>query len=155
MIISHMIETNSVQFDRSKFHFLWVTDFPLFSPDLKDKSDPGQLGSAGIRSTHHPFTAPNIDDLQYLNTDPLAVRGQHYDLVVNGVELGGGSVRIHDVNLQRFVLEHVLKVISIYRFLIIAFGRSYRRFQSPFRSLGEWMSSARRHCSWLLLPFSI
>ena len=98
-----------------EFRFLWVTDFPLFSPDLHDKSDPGQEGIAGIRSTHHPFTAPQIEDLEHLINDPskvepLKVKGQHYDLVVNGVELGGGSVRIHDADLQHYVLKEILKV---------------------------------------------
>jgi aspartyl-tRNA synthetase len=97
------------------FRFLWVTDFPLFSPDLHDKSDPGQEGIAGIRSTHHPFTAPQVEDLEHLINDPakvepLKVKGQHYDLVVNGVELGGGSVRIHDADLQHYVLKEILKV---------------------------------------------
>jgi aspartyl-tRNA synthetase len=92
------------------FRFLWITDFPLFSPDLHDKSDPGQGGIAGIRATHHPFTAPKIEDLEYLTNDPLKVKGQHYDLVVNGVELGGGSVRIHEADLQHHVLKEILQV---------------------------------------------
>ena len=94
------------------FRFLWITDFPLFSPDLHDKFDPGQGGVAGIRSTHHPFTAPKIEDLVYLTNDPLKVKGQHYDLVVNGVELGGGSVRIHEADLQHHVLKEILQVSS-------------------------------------------
>ena len=103
-----LIETKS-----SDFRFLWVTDFPLFSLDSHDKSDPGQGGIAGIRSTHHPFTAPQLDDLKYLNTDPLKVKGQHYDLVVNGVELGGGSVRIHEADLQHHILREILQVNSV------------------------------------------
>lgn len=95
-----------------EFNFLWITDFPLFSPDLNDAADPGQGGAAGIRSTHHPFTAPHIKDMGILGNSPPKVTGQHYDLVVNGVELGGGSVRIHDADLQHHILKEVLKVVS-------------------------------------------
>jgi aspartyl-tRNA synthetase len=92
------------------FKFLWVTDFPLFSPDLYDEADPGQGGMSGLQSTHHPFTAPRVEDLKHLAQAPLHVKGQHYDLVVNGVELGGGSVRIHDADLQHYVLKKILEV---------------------------------------------
>jgi aspartyl-tRNA synthetase len=91
------------------FDFLWIVDFPLFLPT--NSLDSGQGGAAGISSTHHPFTSPKAaDDIDLLLTDPLAVRGDHYDLVVNGVELGGGSRRIHDARLQEFVLKDVLQV---------------------------------------------
>lgn len=90
------------------FEFAWIVDFPLFSPI--DDSEPGQSGTAGLASTHHPFTAPNTDDFSMLATEPHKVRAEHYDLVVNGVELGGGSRRIHDPVLQRYILEDVLKV---------------------------------------------
>ncbi|KAH0538260.1 hypothetical protein FGG08_005131 [Glutinoglossum americanum] len=90
------------------FEFLWIVDFPLFSPT--NNSDPGQGGAAGLSSTHHPFTSPKAaEDIDLLLTDPLAARGDHYDLVVNGVELGGGSRRIHDARLQEFVLKDVLQ----------------------------------------------
>lgn len=89
------------------FSFLWVTDFPLFSP-IND-TDPGQGGSAGIASTHHPFTAPKTAaDVDLLFTDPLEVKADHYDLVVNGVELGGGSRRIHTAGMQELVMRDVL-----------------------------------------------
>ena len=55
------------------FQFLWITDFSLFSPDLHNKSDPGQGGIAGIRSTHHPFTAPIPKDIELLFKDPEQV----------------------------------------------------------------------------------
>lgn len=113
-VISRLKELSELDLKSDEFHFLWITDFPLFSPDLNDSTDPGQGGSAGIRSTHHPFTALNIHDLKKLGEDPLKVRGQHYDLVVNGVELGGGSVRIHDADLQYHVLKEVLKVLILY-----------------------------------------
>jgi len=110
LTIPHLIELNLVQPQKAEFKFLWVTDFPLFSPDLHETSDPGQGGIAGIRSTHHPFTAPQIQDLEYLTTEPLKVKGQHYDLVVNGIELGGGSVRIHDADLQHHILKEILQL---------------------------------------------
>jgi aspartyl-tRNA synthetase len=90
------------------FEFVWITDFPLFSP--VDESEPGQSGTAGLASTHHPFTAPHEDDIALLATEPHKVRAEHYDIVVNGIELGGGSRRIHDADLQRYILEEVIKV---------------------------------------------
>ncbi|KAI4764957.1 hypothetical protein E4T52_02147 [Aureobasidium sp. EXF-3400] len=91
------------------FEFLWITDFPLFSPSVAN--EPGQGGAAGLSSTHHPFTAPKTaKDVDLLLTDPAAVKAEHYDLVVNGVELGGGSRRIHSAAMQQFVLREVLKM---------------------------------------------
>ncbi|KAK5126566.1 hypothetical protein LTR85_009500 [Meristemomyces frigidus] len=91
------------------FAFLWITDFPLFSPT--NDTDPGQGGAAGLSSTHHPFTAPKTpEDVDMLLTDPLQVKADHYDLVVNGVELGGGSRRIHSAKMQEYVMREVLKM---------------------------------------------
>jgi aspartyl-tRNA synthetase len=91
------------------FNFVWITDFPLFSPS--SETEPGQGGSAGISSTHHPFTAPKTaEDVDLLLTDPLSAKADHYDLVVNGVELGGGSRRIHNTKMQEFVMREVLKM---------------------------------------------
>ncbi|KAI9682088.1 MAG: hypothetical protein M1817_000142 [Caeruleum heppii] len=91
------------------FKFLWITDFPLFSP-ISDPTE-GQGGGAGLASTHHPFTSPkSAEDVDLLQRDPLKARGEHYDLVVNGVELGGGSRRIHDAKVQEFVMRDVLKM---------------------------------------------
>lgn len=88
-------------------HFLWINAFPLFSPS--NAMEPGQGGSAGWSATHHPFTAPaSVEDIELLLTDPLAVKAEHYDLVLNGVELGGGSRRIHSAKMQEFVLRDVL-----------------------------------------------
>uniref|UniRef100_A0A3B4G3R3 Aspartyl-tRNA synthetase 2, mitochondrial n=1 Tax=Pundamilia nyererei TaxID=303518 RepID=A0A3B4G3R3_9CICH len=87
--------------DPSAFHFLWVVDFPLF---LAKEDDPEELESA-----HHPFTAPVPEDTRLLYTDPHKVRGQHYDLVLNGCEIGGGSIRIHKASEQFYVLKNVLK----------------------------------------------
>ncbi len=81
--------------------FLWVIDFPLMSYDEE---------SGRFVATHHPFTSPVPEDIELLDTDPKAVRGQHYDLVLNGMELGGGSIRIHQPALQKKVFEEVLKI---------------------------------------------
>ncbi|KAF2483905.1 tRNA synthetases class II-domain-containing protein [Neohortaea acidophila] len=91
------------------FEFLWITDFPLFRPD--NDVDMGQGGSAGISSNHHPFTAPKTAaDVDLLLTDPLQAKADHYDLVVNGVELGGGSRRIHNAKMQEFIMRNVLRM---------------------------------------------
>ncbi|KAK4128627.1 hypothetical protein N657DRAFT_639113 [Parathielavia appendiculata] len=91
------------------FHFLWVTNFPMFTPD--NEADPGQGGTAGFSATHHPFTAPlTDDDVELLATDPLKARADHYDLVVNGVELGGGSRRIHVARMQEYIMRDILKM---------------------------------------------
>ena len=92
-------------------HFLWVTDFPMFTPD--NSTDPGQGGSSGFSATHHPFTAPKTsDDLDLLLTDPLKAKADHYDIVLNGVELGGGSRRIHSSAIQKFIMNDILKVTN-------------------------------------------
>ncbi|KAJ5949136.1 hypothetical protein N7454_000720, partial [Penicillium verhagenii] len=91
------------------FDFMWVVDFPLFSPS--SDSEPGQGGAAGLSSTHHPFTAPKTAaDVDLLLTDPTKVIADHYDLVVNGVELGGGSRRIHDAAVQEFIFRDILQM---------------------------------------------
>jgi aspartyl-tRNA synthetase len=79
--------------------FLWVNNFPLFC------ENGGQLNSM-----HHPFTAPRPEQKSLLLTDPLLVRAHHYDLVLNGVEIGGGSVRIHDAALQEEIFRKYLKL---------------------------------------------
>jgi aspartyl-tRNA synthetase len=76
-------------------HFLWVVDFPLFEAD--DDGSPAPM--------HHPFTMPHPDDLARLESDPLSVRAQAYDLVLNGWELGSGSVRIHRSDIQQRVFS--------------------------------------------------
>ena len=89
----------SVPADR--FDFLWVVDFPLLSFDKEQNR---------WYSSHHPFTAPVAEDTPMLTSDPKKVRGQHYDVVVNGVELGGGSIRIHQPEVQKTVFEEVLQI---------------------------------------------
>lgn len=77
--------------DPSQFNFLWVVDFPMFEQD-----DEGN-----IKAMHHPFTQPKLDELDKLDTDILSLNADAYDIVLNGVELGGGSIRIHDTALQK------------------------------------------------------
>ncbi len=83
------------------WRFLWVVDFPLMSYDEAENR---------YVATHHPFTAPVEEDAAFLDSDPKKVRGQHYDVVLNGMELGGGSIRIHQPALQKKVFEDVLKI---------------------------------------------
>ena len=84
-----------------RFDFLWVVDFPLVSFDKEQNR---------WYSSHHPFTAPVAEDIPMLKHDPRKVRGQHYDVVVNGWELGGGSIRIHQPDVQKTVFEEVLQI---------------------------------------------
>jgi aspartyl-tRNA synthetase len=84
-----------------RFDFLWVVDFPLLSFDKEQNR---------WYSSHHPFTAPVEEDIPLLSSDPKKVRGQHYDIVVNGVELGGGSIRIHQPDVQKKIFEDILQI---------------------------------------------
>ncbi len=84
-----------------RFDFLWVVDFPLLSYDKEMNR---------WYSSHHPFTAPVAEDIPLLKQDPKKVRGQHYDIVVNGVELGGGSIRIHQPDVQKTIFEDILAI---------------------------------------------
>ena len=91
------------------FEPVWIVDFPLFSPI--SENEPGQGGRAGFASTHHPFTSPKTAaDVDILFTNPRAAIGDHYDLVINGEEIGGGSRRIHDAAVQEFIFREVLKM---------------------------------------------
>lgn len=104
------IEEELLPYDDT-FRFLWVVGFPMFTPTEADAADPGQGGHAGFSATHHPFTAPLTEqDFELLTTDPLRAKADHYDLVVNGVELGGGSRRIHVAAVQEAVMRDILKM---------------------------------------------
>ncbi|KAH9963187.1 tRNA synthetases class II-domain-containing protein [Russula dissimulans] len=89
-------------------HFLWITEFPLFTRSDAEKD---LLAKGRWSSTHHPFTAPVWQDVQALYDGRISeVRGQHYDLVLNGVEIGGGSVRVHDAMMQEYIFSEVLQL---------------------------------------------
>lgn len=82
--------------DKNKYNCLWVIDFPMYEWSEEE----GRL-----MAMHHPFTAPKPEDIPLLDTDPANVRANAYDMVINGVEVGGGSIRIHDAGLQQKVFE--------------------------------------------------
>lgn len=84
--------------DRSVFKPLWVIDFPLLEWDEETQR---------FHAMHHPFTSPKREDIPLLETDPGAVRANAYDLVINGVEVGGGSIRIHDRATQQLMFSHL------------------------------------------------
>lgn len=90
--------------DKNKFSCLWVIDFPLLE---WNEGDPNLLASLAGRwhAKHHPFTSPKPEDIELLNTNPGAVRANAYDIVINGVEVGGGSIRIHNRDLQAKMFE--------------------------------------------------
>ena len=83
-------------YDPSTFDFLWIVDFPLLEYSEEDQR---------YYSVHHPFTRPNDEDLPLLESDPLSVRSYAYDIVLNGYELGGGSLRIYDCDMQEKMFE--------------------------------------------------
>jgi aspartyl-tRNA synthetase len=90
--------------DKNNFSALWVIDFPLLE---WNDGDPNLLASLAGRwhAKHHPFTSPNPEDFELLKTNPGAVRANAYDLVINGVEIGGGSIRIHNKDLQAQIFD--------------------------------------------------
>jgi aspartyl-tRNA synthetase len=102
--------------DESRLDFLWVTDFPLFETDEETGS---------FKAMHHPFTAPDPRDADMIESDPGVVRALAYDIVLNGTEIGGGSIRIHDRELQNKVFEALglpeEEIRSKFGFLLDAF----------------------------------
>lgn len=88
------LENLGVSVRRKGMHFLWVYDFPLF-----------EVKNGELQSAHHPFTTPLPEDTNLLESDPSKVRALAYDLVLNGNEVGGGSIRIHNAKLQETVLN--------------------------------------------------
>jgi len=89
-------------FDPKAMNFSWVIEFPMFARDEE---------SGGWAAMHHPFTAPRKGDEEFLKSDPARCRAQAYDLVINGLEAGGGTIRIHDSELQ----QHVFDLLGIER----------------------------------------
>lgn len=100
--LANILETLGVKLRSNTNNFLWVVDFPLFLPSE-------ELDGGPLQSAHHPFTAPRPEDEHLLRSSPLDVRGLHYDLVLNGSEIGGGSIRIHQSDVQEFVLKEILQ----------------------------------------------
>ncbi|MDR1366288.1 MAG: aspartate--tRNA ligase [Puniceicoccales bacterium] len=96
-----LVDRGRLTISKDQFNFLWVIDFPLITFDEEQ---------GRYVSTHHPFTAPVEEDEERLKTDPLQVRAQHYDIVLNGFEIGGGSIRIHNSALQSLVMRDILKL---------------------------------------------
>jgi aspartyl-tRNA synthetase len=100
-----------------RYEFVWVTDFPLF----EKSAETGEITAA-----HHPFTSPRPEDLHMMTTDPLRVRARAYDLVLNGTELGSGSIRIHDAEMQQRVFAGLgmsrEEAEKRFGFLLQAFG---------------------------------
>ena len=89
-------DLNLISKDKREFNFLWVTNFPLLEYNSGEKR---------YEAVHHPFTAPLEEDIKLLDTNPLKVRSKAYDLVLNGNEIGGGSIRIHNTNLQKVIFR--------------------------------------------------
>ena len=94
-------EMGKMSIPADSYNFLWVVEFPLLMFDKEMDR---------WYSSHHPFTSPVKEDIPKLSSDPKSVRGQHYDIVVNGVELGGGSIRIHQRELQKTIFEDLLQI---------------------------------------------
>lgn len=104
LAIATILEQNNILSPRSNNanNFLWVIDFPLFVKNNENH----------LESVHHPFTAPHIDDISLLEQSDrhTEIRSQAYDLVLNGQEIGGGSIRIHNVSQQKQILSDILKI---------------------------------------------
>ena len=90
--------------DKDELAFAWIVDFPLFTEQKTDDFFHGS-GKAQFAPSHHMFTAPHPDDIKLLNQDPTKVRGLQHDLVLNGLEVGGGSIRIHDPKVQEKIFD--------------------------------------------------
>ncbi|GAG33578.1 unnamed protein product, partial [marine sediment metagenome] len=89
-------DLNFINHDKKEFNFLWVTNFPLLEYNPEEKR---------YEAVHHPFTAPIDEDIKLLDSNPLKVRSKAYDLVINGNEIGGGSIRIHNTDLQKIIFK--------------------------------------------------
>ena len=106
--------------DSSEYRFVWITEFPLL--EWSDEEN-------RFKAMHHPFTMPMEEDLQYIDSDPGRVRAKAYDIVLNGTEIGGGSVRIHQDDIQ----EKMFVGSWIYQ------GKSLRTVWFPADSIQVWL----------------
>ncbi|MDR0418468.1 MAG: aspartate--tRNA ligase [Puniceicoccales bacterium] len=113
-----LVDRGRLTIPKDQFNFLWVIDFPLITFDTEQGC---------YVATHHPFTAPVEGDEERLKTDPLSVRAQHYDIVLNGFEIGGGSIRIHNSALQSLVMRDILKLDE--QTILDRFGYMLRAFK--------------------------
>jgi aspartyl-tRNA synthetase len=101
MVLSHLRLSLGERFgliDHSKFEFLWVEDFPLFDFDHNEKR---------YVAMHHPFTSPNEEDIEQLDGEKGKIRSRAYDVVLNGVEIGGGSIRIYRKDIQEKIFQAI------------------------------------------------
>jgi len=89
--------------DKNELAFCWVLDFPLFTKQTKEDFFHG--AGKKLAPSHHMFTAPKEEDIKLLDKDPLKVKSYQHDMVLNGVEIGGGSIRIHDPKIQKKIFE--------------------------------------------------
>ncbi|MDD5014445.1 MAG: aspartate--tRNA ligase, partial [Atribacterota bacterium] len=89
-------DLNLINHDKKEYNFLWVTNFPLLKYNPEEKR---------YEAVHHPFTSPVDEDIKLLETNPLKVRSKAYDLVLNGNEVGGGSIRVHNNDLQKIIFR--------------------------------------------------
>ncbi|QDV33639.1 aspartate--tRNA ligase [Tautonia plasticadhaerens] len=96
--LRHRLGRELTLYDPKSFHYSWVVRFPLFAWDAED---------ARFVAEHHPFTMPLPEDLHLLESEPLKVRAQAYDLVINGEEAAGGTIRCHDPNIQSMIFRHL------------------------------------------------
>ena len=112
--------------DPERHEFVWVTDFPMFEYSEEENR---------YVAMHHPFTMPMEEDLPLLETDPARVRAKAYDIVLNGVELGGGSVRIHSREIQEQVFKCLGFTMEQARSSSLA--SSWRRFHMGRRRMPD------------------
>jgi aspartyl-tRNA synthetase len=102
LVVAEILKkTGKLTVGEDQWNFLWVVDFPLITYNAEARRHV---------ATHHPFTSPVTEDIPLLDSQPTKVHGQHYDIVLNGVELGGGSIRIHQPELQKKIFEQVLEI---------------------------------------------
>jgi len=96
--IRTLIGNKIYSFDKKELKFLWILNFPLFQYNKEEKR---------LETRHHPFTAPYENDIPLLDKEPLKVKAKAYDLVLNGIEIGGGSIRIHNEELQKKMFKMI------------------------------------------------